>query len=84
MPRACGSVPLLALLTAAYVCGELSHFLIGVTSRDVARDIHYGDMKCYEDNIEDNINNTSSSSSSFQDGSPYIAQNSPKWFNSGY
>jgi hypothetical protein len=39
---------LLTLLTASYVVGELSHFLIGVTSRDVARTIHYGDVACFE------------------------------------
>jgi hypothetical protein len=39
---------LLILLTSSYVLGELSHFLIGVTSRDVARTIHYGDSACFE------------------------------------
>ena len=39
---------LLTLLTASYVVGELGHFLIGVTSRDVARSIHYGDVACFE------------------------------------
>ena len=39
---------LLTLLTASYVVGELSHFLIGVTSRDVARTIHYGDVACFK------------------------------------
>lgn len=37
----------LALLTAAYVLGELGHFLLGVTSRDIARDLHYGDAACF-------------------------------------
>ena len=41
------SVYQLSLLTASYVVGELSHFLIGVTSRDVARKIHYGDSACF-------------------------------------
>jgi hypothetical protein len=39
---------LLTLLTLSYVLGELSHFLIGVTSRDVARTIHYGDLACFD------------------------------------
>lgn len=26
--------------------GELGHFLIGVVSRAVAQDIHYGDLGC--------------------------------------
>ncbi len=43
----------LALLTFAYVFGELSHFLVGVTSRDMARDINYGDMACYVKETED-------------------------------
>ena len=41
------SIYQLVLLTASYVFGELSHFLIGVTSRDVARDVHYGDQACF-------------------------------------
>jgi len=36
----------LLLLTTSYVFGEVGHFLIGVTSRDVARDIGYGDSAC--------------------------------------
>ncbi len=40
----------LSLLTLCYVFGELGHFLIGVTSRDVARDIHYGDLACFTTN----------------------------------
>ncbi len=40
----------LSLLTLCYVFGELGHFLIGVTSREVARDIHYGDLACFANN----------------------------------
>ena len=39
---------ILSLLTASYILGELSHFLIGVTSRDVARTVHYGDLSCFD------------------------------------
>jgi len=38
----------LILLTLSYVFGELGHFLIGVTSRDLAREIGYGDLACFE------------------------------------
>ena len=38
----------LALLTLGYVFGEIGHFLIATTSKDVARDIHYGDLACQE------------------------------------
>ena len=38
----------LSYLTVAYVFGEMSHFLVGVTSRDMARDIEYGDLACYD------------------------------------
>lgn len=42
----------LALYTLAFIVGEISHFMIGVLTRDVARDIGYGDFACYakEDN----------------------------------
>ena len=39
---------ILSLLTLAYIIGEIAHFLIGVVTRDMARDIHYGSMKCYD------------------------------------
>ena len=38
----------LSYLTVAYVFGEMSHYLVGVTSRDMAREIHYGDLACYD------------------------------------
>ena len=38
----------LSYLTVAYVFGEMSHYLVGVTSRDMAREIEYGDMACYD------------------------------------
>ncbi|KAF4527156.1 hypothetical protein B566_EDAN007200 [Ephemera danica] len=36
----------LFIVTAGYVVGELGHYLIGVTSRQTARDLHYGDKAC--------------------------------------
>ena len=36
----------LLLLTLSFIIGEISHFLIGVVSMDVARDLHYGDKAC--------------------------------------
>ena len=40
---------ILALLTLSYIVGETSKFLLGVVSREMSRDLEYGDLKCYED-----------------------------------
>ena len=37
----------LGLLTLAFIVGEMSHFLIGSMSLDMARDLGYGDKQCY-------------------------------------
>jgi len=44
----------LGLLTLAYVFGEVAHFLIVSTSKEVAQDIHYGDMACMDREKGDN------------------------------
>lgn len=36
----------LVILTLGYLTAELGHFLIGVTSKATATDIHYGDIAC--------------------------------------
>lgn len=36
----------LTVLTLGYLTSEMGHFLIGVTSKATARDVHYGDIKC--------------------------------------
>ncbi|XP_018366815.1 PREDICTED: uncharacterized protein LOC108763565, partial [Trachymyrmex cornetzi] len=36
----------LALMSIGYIIAELGHFLIGVTSKAVAEDLHYGDISC--------------------------------------
>ncbi|KAL6258833.1 hypothetical protein P5V15_010779 [Pogonomyrmex californicus] len=36
----------LAIVSIGYVLGELGHFLIGVTSKAIAEDLHYGDISC--------------------------------------
>ncbi|XP_064086730.1 protein spinster-like isoform X2 [Macrobrachium nipponense] len=36
----------LSVLTYVYVVGELSHFLLGIVSRPMAQEIHYGDKAC--------------------------------------
>ncbi|RZF42047.1 hypothetical protein LSTR_LSTR006640 [Laodelphax striatellus] len=36
----------LVVLTLGYLTAELGHFLIGVTSKATATDIHYGDIAC--------------------------------------
>ena len=38
----------LSLLTLAFVFGEMGHFLLGVTSREMAGDIHFGDLGCLD------------------------------------
>ena len=48
MFRAPGRGVQLSYLTVAYVFGEMSHYLVGVTSRDMAREIEYGDLACYD------------------------------------
>lgn len=37
----------LALLTSSFVVGELARYLIGTVSRDMARDVGFGDFSCY-------------------------------------
>ncbi|KAF5284137.1 hypothetical protein FQR65_LT00137 [Abscondita terminalis] len=36
----------LAIVSLGYVLGELGHYLIGVTSKAIAIDLHYGDIAC--------------------------------------
>jgi len=44
------NVGVLGLLTLSYMVGEVAHFLINVTSKDLARSIGFGDLKCYANN----------------------------------
>ena len=37
----------LVLLTLSYLVGEMGHFLLSSTSRDISRDIGYGDKACF-------------------------------------
>lgn len=39
---------ILSLLTLSYLVGELGHFLLSSTSRDIAREIGYGDLACFQ------------------------------------
>lgn len=36
----------LAVVSVGYILGELGHYLIGVTSKATAEDLHYGDISC--------------------------------------
>ncbi|CAG9853594.1 unnamed protein product [Phyllotreta striolata] len=36
----------LAIVSIGYICGELGHYLIGVTSKAIAEDLHFGDIAC--------------------------------------
>jgi hypothetical protein len=52
---------ILALLTLAFIVGEISHFMLGVLSREMARDIHYGDFACFKQSnksMRNGMNNT--------------------------
>lgn len=37
----------LALMTFGYIFGEIAHFLINTTSKEVARDVEFGNLACY-------------------------------------
>lgn len=36
----------LAVMTYVYLVGELSHFLLGIVSRPMSQELHYGDHAC--------------------------------------
>lgn len=36
----------LGVMTYVYVVGELSHFLLGIVSRPMSQELHYGDQAC--------------------------------------
>lgn len=40
----------LAVLTIGYIAGEVGHYLIGITSKQTAIDIDYGDHACQQSN----------------------------------
>ncbi|XP_018570259.1 uncharacterized protein LOC108910200 [Anoplophora glabripennis] len=42
----------LAIVSIGYICGELGHYLIGVTSKAIAEDLHFGDIACQLNNTE--------------------------------
>jgi hypothetical protein len=43
-----GSGPwMVFVLGSIYLVGELGHYLIGVVSRQVAQDLHYGSKACF-------------------------------------
>ncbi|KAJ8958537.1 hypothetical protein NQ318_002332 [Aromia moschata] len=42
----------LAIVSIGYICGELGHYLIGVTSKAIAEDLHFGDISCQLNNTE--------------------------------
>ena len=46
----------LTLLTLSYLVGEMGHFMLGATSRDMARDIGFGDKECVpRGDLENNV-----------------------------
>ncbi|TRY70363.1 hypothetical protein TCAL_01161 [Tigriopus californicus] len=45
----------LTLLTLAFIVGEISHFLIGTVSQEMANDLHFGKQKCYPNETLSNL-----------------------------
>ena len=45
----------LAIVSLGYLLAELGHFLIGVTSKLTAQDLHYGDISCQLNATEEHI-----------------------------
>jgi len=43
----CSKVYFLSLMTVSYIVGELTHFMINTTSREVARDVEFGEKSCF-------------------------------------
>ncbi|OXA52097.1 putative metabolite transport protein HI_1104 [Folsomia candida] len=41
------SMWMIAILASVYLNGELGHYLIGVVSRNMAQDLHFGAMACF-------------------------------------
>lgn len=42
----------LGILTVGYILGELGHYLIGVTSKQTAIELDYGDHACQQNNTD--------------------------------
>ena len=56
MPVSVSPHTVLALLTSSYLVGEMGHFMLGATSRDMARDIGFGDKECVpRQNVTENV-----------------------------
>lgn len=45
-------VYVLSIISIGYIAGELGHYLIGVTSKETAKDLHFGDISCQLNNTE--------------------------------
>ena len=43
---------LVVVMAFSFGMGELSHFLVGTTTRSMAQELHYGDQSCFkQDNV---------------------------------
>jgi len=75
----------LALMTSAYIIGEISHFLINTTGREVARDVHFGDKSCFfnDSSTGQNGNKTSNNCSKIKDQKECTAEEYCSWEYSG-
>lgn len=55
---------LVLMMAVSYGLGELSHFLVGSTTKSMAQELHYGDMTCFrnENATDEDIGNFTCSS----------------------
>ena len=47
---------LVLLMATSYGVGELSHFMVGITSRAMSQELHYGDQSCLRSSFYDSEN----------------------------
>ena len=76
----------LSLMTLSYIVGELTHFLINTTSREVAREVEFGEKSCFvnssfvRDNQEDK---EETDCTSYKNESNCASENHCNWEYSG-
>ncbi|XP_043217544.1 probable sphingolipid transporter spinster homolog 1 isoform X1 [Amphibalanus amphitrite] len=70
----------LALMTATYITGELSHFLVGIVSRQMAQELHYGDIGCVE---RENATDAGADCYTFTDNTSCTAVDACEWTYTG-
>jgi len=74
------NIGVLGLLTCSYMVGEVAHFLVAVTSKDLANSIGFGDMKCYNNFT---VTEGTSLCSGFKESEDCLDQPGCMWMYSG-